>query len=244
MLCLMRTSQVRLLLMPVVMGVIFAFAFPNRDSDVAQRIALMALVMAGFLILLGSRSFRSDLRSDMTHLPMLKSLPLRGIDLVAAEVASGALPLASVQLLLLVVADVAMAASARHPALLPVDVGVGALVAAPVALLGINGAMFTIFNGTAVLFPGWVRLGPTAAAGVEAMGQNLLSTVGSLLTLVLLLILPVAAGGAVFFLWRNHAGLAVALAGNAAGLVLLVETWAILMGLGRAFDRAEPIVTA
>jgi ABC-2 type transport system permease protein len=239
-LCLMRTSQLRLLLMPVTLGVVVAFAMPGGEGDAAQRIALMATVMAGFLLLLGSRSFRSDLRSDMTHLPLLKSLPLRGTDLVLAEVASGALPLAAAQFVLLLVAELALNSSVRHSVRVPADVALGALVAAPVLLLAVNGAMFTIFNGTAVLFPAWVRLGPAAATGIEAMGQNLLATVGSMVVLGVLLILPAAAGGAVFFLWRVHAGLAFALAGNAGGAVLLLETYGILARLGRAFDRAEP----
>ena len=197
-------------------------------------------MMTAFLILLGSRSLRNDLRSDMTHLALLKSLPLRGADVVLAEVASGALPMAAVQFVLLVVASVAFALDAGELLQIPPDVWVGMLVASPVALLALNATMFTIVNGTAMLFPAWVRLGPSGPAGVEAMGQNLLATFGSMLALAVLLVLPVLAGGVVFLLWRTHAGLAIGVAGVTGGVLLALESYAIVRVLGRAFDRAEP----
>ena len=49
-------------------------------------------------------------------------------------------------------------------------------------MLALNGALLTIQNGIAVLFPAWIRLGPAVSTGVEALGQNVLATVANLFT--------------------------------------------------------------
>ena len=50
------------------------------------------------LIVFGGRLIRNDLRQDMQHLPLLKTLPIAPGDLMLAEVASGALPMAALQI--------------------------------------------------------------------------------------------------------------------------------------------------
>ena len=87
-LCLFRTAQLRQLLGPVVIAFLVSFVFAGRARDPAQNVALVAALLALVLLLFGGRSIRNDLRSDMLHLPLLKSLPLRGVDIVTAEIAS------------------------------------------------------------------------------------------------------------------------------------------------------------
>jgi ABC-2 type transport system permease protein len=237
--CLMRTSQLRTLLAPVMVAFVAGIALAGRIGDVAQNIALVASLLAVMLLLFGGRALRNDLRSDMLHLPMLKSLPLSGTEMVLAQVASGAVPMAAAQFVLVAIAEAALAAS-HGTFQLSVELRLALLVAAPVALLALNVAMFTILNGTAVLFPGWLRLGPAGPAGVEAMGSNVIATFGTMLVLLLLLVLPAAAGGAILALLSAHIAVASALAGIVGSLVLAAESYGLILGMGRAFDRAEP----
>jgi ABC-2 type transport system permease protein len=239
MICLMRTSQFRTLLAPVTVSFIAAFAFAGRLGDAAMNIAVIASLMAMVLLLFGGRSLRNDLRGDMLHLPMLKSLPLSAPDLVVAEVVSGALPMAAAQFLLLVIAEVALMAS-RSELHLSGGLRAGVLIGSPVALIALNVAMFTLLNGAAVLFPAWTRLGPTGAAGIEAMGSNVLSMVGMLLGLVILLILPAAAVGLVLTLLRSQMALAVALGCIIGGVALGAESYALIRGVAGQFAKAEP----
>jgi hypothetical protein len=77
---------------------------------------------------------------------------LPGRDIILAEVASSATPTAVMQLLLVAVGLLAMSYVDRSP--LTADLRVAVLLAAPLFLLGLNFANFTIHNGLALLF--WV----------------------------------------------------------------------------------------
>jgi hypothetical protein len=237
--CLLRTSQFRQLLGPVMIALIGSFVWAGRVGDPAQNVALLAALLAVVLLLFGGRAIRNDLRSDMLHLPLLKTLPLSASELVLAEIASGAVPMAATQFVLLAIAEVALAAS-RNAFHIPVELRAGLIAGAPAALVALNFAMFTILNGTAVLFPGWTRLGTVGAAGVEALGSNVIATFGTLVLLALLLVVPLAAGAVVFNVLSAHIGLATAFAGIAGALALGLESYFLLRGVGRAFARAEP----
>ncbi|HVT40042.1 MAG TPA: putative ABC exporter domain-containing protein, partial [Gemmatimonadaceae bacterium] len=232
-LCLLRTSQFRQLLGPVMIALIASFVWSGRVGDPARNVALIAGLLALVLLLFGGRSIRNDLRSDMLHLPLLKTLPLSSSELVLAEVASGAVPMAATQFVLLAIAEVALAMS-RGAIHIPGQLRAALIVVALPALLALNFAMFTILNGTAVLFPGWTRLGTAGAAGVEAMGSNVIATFGTLVLLALLLLVPVAGTAVAFNLLSAHVGLATAVAGMTGALALGVECYFLLRGVGRS----------
>jgi O-antigen/teichoic acid export membrane protein len=63
-----------------------------------------------------------------------------------------------------------------------------------------------IQNAAALLFPGWVRLSADPR-GVEAMGQNMMSTVASFLLLLVGLVLPTIGALAVLVAFRPLLGL-------------------------------------
>jgi hypothetical protein len=238
-LALLRTFQAGALLRLLIIAVLVSVAFAWTTGDAARIVAIMSLVIASVLLVFGSRFIRNDLRSDMLHLPFLKSLPIRGAELVLAEVASGAVPMAIVQFLLVAIAGGALAMSSGTIGV-PAGVLTGVLAASPIWLIALNGAMFTVHNGTAVLFPAWIQLGPAGPGGVEVMGQALIATFGSMLALVLLLVIPIVLGAAGFYVLRTSPAAAVVVASAAGGIVLALESYAMIIGLGRAFERAEP----
>jgi hypothetical protein len=184
-------------------------------------------------------TIRNDLRSDMLHLPFLKSLPLAGADLVLAEVASGAILMAAVQFVLLAIAGVAFALSSGTIPI-PAAVRAGVLLASPVTLLALDGAICTILNGTAVLFPAWIRLGPAGPGGIEMMGQTMLSMIASLFAFILLLLIPVAVGAAAWFALSTNIAVAVTIACVLGAIALASESYGMILVLGHAFERAEP----
>jgi hypothetical protein len=223
------------------MGLVMGFAFSGGGvrREPAQVVMISALILIALLLLLGGRMIRNDLRHDMLNLPLLKSLPVSGGELVLAEVASAALPLAAAQVLLLIVAYAASLFVTTQAVAAPMRFAL--LVSGPFALLAINAALLTIHNGIAVLFPSWIRLGPTVSGGVEALGQNALSFIGSILTLGLGLLVPTFAAGVVYSVLRDQQAFAAAAAVVTGAVVLGAETYAVVLGLGRAFDRSEPL---
>jgi hypothetical protein len=141
---------------------------------------------------------------------------------------------------LLLVAAGLLAMSFISTKTLDTDVRIGALIAAPVFLLGLNFANFTIHNGLALLFPGWIRLGEAGAAGVEAMGQAMLTSFITLFMLAVLLILPALIAGIVYLVLHWPTVGAIAVTGLVAGVALTVEGYLLAGALGGSLDRLEP----
>jgi hypothetical protein len=238
-LALARTGGLRAAIFLAAMLALVSSGISTLRRDGGSSGAALAPV-AVFIVLtlvMGPRVLRNDLRQDLLSLSLLKSYPLRGSRLIAAELASPALTLTALQFAMVVMAV------ALLPPELRAKTGAARLVAlvalAPFVLGTLNATSLAIQNGAALMFPAWVRLGPDAG-GVEAIGQNLLFVVGTLLTLVLALVLPVVAGSAAFaaggFLLGNLAAATALAAGTA---VLAGEVAWIVLRLGRLFERTE-----
>jgi hypothetical protein len=241
MLCLRRTARPQVLIGPMVMAIAIGVATAASNSDPGLVVATCALAFAALLVLFGGRLIRNDLRHDMQHLPLLKTLPVPPGQIVLAEVASAALPMAALQMALVLVAYVAAFASSSDP--LGREGRLAVLIAAPFVVTSLSGALLTIQNGTAVLFPAWIRLGPTVTTGVEALGQNLLATAASLVSLAIALIIPGLLALGIAHALGAPGPLTLALVAIVAAVLLGAETYAAIGLLGGALGRAEPLQT-
>jgi hypothetical protein len=242
MLCLRRTAQLRVFVGPLAIAIALGVATSSAGADGAEILAASALAFAGMLLVFGGRLIRNDLRHDMQHLPLIKSLPVAPADVVLAEVASSSLPMAVMQFVLVAFAYVAAQASPNDP--FGSDVRLAILVASPVALVALNGALLTIQNGTAVLFPEWIRLGPVVSTGVEALGQNVLAMLANLISLGVGLILPLGLAFGITSLVSSFRPGPLAFAAIFASALLIAETYVAIRAIGRALGRAEPAQTA
>jgi hypothetical protein len=215
----------------------------GADADSLAAFSMMPLVtIFGMSITVGPRTMRNDLRQDLTTLPLLKTYPLPSAQIMLAEMAAPALALTAFQMALLLVALLTMPEALRENLR---DVPVALVLAlAPAALGALNAASLAIQNATVMLFPGWVKLGP-GDGGLEAIGQNLLVTVGQVLVLVVGL-LPAAGVAGVVFLLVNSLGTTVALAAAVltASAILLAGVVLLALALGAAFERTEPSAVA
>jgi len=241
MLCLRRTVQLRLFVGPLAMAIAFGAAVASAGGDTAGFVSVTAGTFALMMVVFGGRLIRNDLRHDMLHLPMLKSLPVASSHVIFAEVASAALPMAALQLVLVLISYFGSLFASRQP--IPGSIRLAVVVASPIAVLALNGALITVQNGMAVLFPAWVRLGSGVSTGVEALGQNVLAMMANLVTLGIALIPPmIVAYTSVLFLNASR-GLSLAFVLVVASLVLAIETYAAMRFLGRALNRVEPLQT-
>jgi hypothetical protein len=243
MLALKRQFSLGAMGRPLIIAIVFAAAGMKAVHDPAHIVAIAAAYVAGMLVISGGQVMRNDLRSDMLHLPLLKTLPLRGSDIVLAEVASSTLPLAAIQVVLIGVAGIAEGV-ARTPSPIPLTIRTGILIAAPIVVIAIDAAMLSVTNGMAVLFPGWMRLGPTGAAGFEVIGQVMLSMFAMFFGFVLLMALPAAAGIAAYLVLGGTPFVATIAAGLAGSVIVGLEVYAMVLVLGRAFEKAEPAQVA
>ncbi|HKW11632.1 MAG TPA: putative ABC exporter domain-containing protein [Gemmatimonadaceae bacterium] len=236
-LLLMRTGRIGSIIGLAVMAIVLSLpAVGERGLD-ARFFAIVALMMVGLLIVLGSRVLQNDFRQDADHLATLKTLPLPGAQLVGAEVFSSALPISVLQILLVFVAYTITLGDGDLPLTLSTRTAV--LLMSPLMLLSINATTVTIQNAAALLFPGWIRATPVVGGGIEVMGQGILATGMLLITFVVALLPALLVSSAIW--WAlNPLPNAWLVAIAVAAVVLLGETWWAIRGLGRRFERLEP----
>lgn len=240
-----RTSGRGAVVIPLAIMTTAIVLMVSSSGEVALATVMgsVALAMAAFSVFVGPRFVRLDLRQDLMHLRLLRTYPIEGSALVAAEVAGSTLVLTITQMLFLIFAHVILLA---QPAF-DIDVGVRwvMLFIAPVALLIINAASVTIQNGAALLFPAWVKIGTARTGGVEVLGQSILTMLASLIALALALLPPAIMGVAAFagiqFIFED-AFLAAAIGATVLGLAALAfEVGMAMTLLGEVFERGEMV---
>ena len=235
-----RTRQLRKIGLGLLLAgaVVTALSF-QPDPMMAAIAGWFAITWAGAMIVIGPQWVRNDLRGDLLKLDLLRSYPLRGWSVVAAEVSASALVLTVIQLCLLIIGYLAFLGDELLEPDLP---GRTLLLLGAVAFLpGMNLLGMLIQNGAALLFPAWIRLGSGRPGGVEALGQNLLMMIVFVTLLAVLLLLPLVIGGGAFLLLRGVVGewaalpAAVLILGTIAFEAALLVEW-----LGRIFERIDP----
>jgi ABC-2 type transport system permease protein len=232
-----NVSPGALLRLPILIFGVAAFV-GWKSGNMTQIVSVTAFVMAIMMPLLIIQVLRNDLRTDMMNLPLLKSMPLAGGDLVLAEVASGAVAMFVVQIVLFGIAGTALYLrpdTLHHPAIVA-----GIAFAMPVTLFSLDIAICTILNGSAVIFPGWIRLGAAGSGGVEVMGQAILSMIASVLVFALMILIPTGVSAGIWYALRSWPTLATTIACVFGAAVLGAESYFIMQALGAAFERAEP----
>jgi hypothetical protein len=221
-------------LLPVL--VLSAILGTSRRAVVA--VPFLAL-LAAFLTLTGPYVVRNDLRHDLPRMAVLKTWPIPGWSLLLGELLAPALVL-SVAIWFAIA--VILALSSRLPSgwldpVARVFLAAFAALAAPALIVG----QLIVQNATAILFPAWVPTGSARPRGIEAMGQNLLTFAGTLLTLVVGLVPALLVSGVIGVVSYRFLGWPGLLpAGAAFALTLLAEAALAVALLGSVLDRTEP----
>ncbi len=206
--------------------------------------ALLALtgVWGMMLLVLGPSWTRFDLRLDLRDLTSIRTMPLSGRAIVTAEIVGVAL-LHALTIFAFLAVPVLFAlfdATLRADLLELVGAPLPALLTALLVVPTINLLTFTIQNGLALLYPGWVQLG-TDRRGFEAMGQTMLTAGLTLVGGAVALVFPIALGVAIGFIARAWIGAwSAPLAAAIALAVLLAEVVPLWFALGTVLDRTEP----
>ena len=236
-----RTASSPLITIMVIMIANVTFFAFGTGQGLATTIALFAGVFAALSIIAGARFIRNDLRQDLLNVRLLRTYPLSGAALVGAEIASATIVLTAMQVALLLLAHVALISA--PPEWASPELRTGILLASPVALFILNAATVTIQNAAALVFPAWVHLGMERTTGIEALGQNILTTVASLIVFVLGLVPPAIAGFlavvGVRALWAGADIAAFAIGGTFALAALALEVGFAVMMLGDLFERGD-----
>ena len=207
-------------------------------TDTRRVVGPLALTLAVLLTVAGPSAFRMDLRMDLPKLDLLRAMPLTGRQVVGAELAASALSVGGFQLALLGAALVlgpGVEASRLGDWWWPGGLGLAVLLPS-MSLAGLF-----VQNAAVVLFPAWVPADTgERARGIEAMGQRLLTMVGSLVVMLVGLVPAAVVGMLVGLPLSSVLGpWALPLAGLASAGVLVGEVWLGVIALGRAFERLD-----
>jgi putative ABC exporter len=233
-----RSRRARAILLVVLVAcAAAAIASVNHAASVTL-IGTLAATWGGLSLLMGPQWIRNDLRTDLARLELLRSFPVRGAEIVAAEAAAAAAVLTCVQWMFAVFAYCAYL-GATLPGFTLATRTIG-LAAALLALPAVNFAGFLIQNGAALAYPAWVRVGPARAAGIETLGQNVLSMLVYAIALLLMLALPLGAAAGLGLLLRPFLHWLALVPAMLAGLALLgAECFVLVRALGALFERLD-----
>jgi hypothetical protein len=218
---------------------IVVLAFVIGLKRTAGSFAPLVLMVALFLTVMGPYMVRNDLRTDLPRLPVLKTWPITGRELLVGELMAPAFVL-SVGVWFLIAVAFALSPSwegGPRDALGRALLAISASLLAPLLIAG----QLIVQNAAVVLFPGWIATGGARARGIEAMGQNMLMFAGTLLALVVgVLPATAVAGGLGFLLYTLIGWPGVLPATILFAAVLIVEAGVVLVWLGRVLERTDP----
>jgi hypothetical protein len=195
----------------------------------------MALGYGAMVSLMGPLRIRHDFRFDLQKIELLRTLPVGGTDLAAAEIMTSSIVVSLLQLIL-VGAGVGLliyGGILKHTHYV-------ALAAGPALLLlfAINATMVTVHNVVAVIYPAW----KSKPGGIEMFGVAIITMILGLVVLALSLIGPsIVALVAVVGMgaqWGRHAYIPAA-AGLVAGTYMQLAL--LVVWLGRVYDRMDPV---
>lgn len=211
----------------------------TRNDTVAEVTGWLAAIWAAALVAIGPQWIRNDLRGDLLKFDLLRSYPTRGRTIVAAEIMSSTLVLTLIELSLLGFAYLALlGATIVKPNL---EMRTAILVGAVFCLPVVNFMSMLIQNAAALLYPDWVHLGVGRPGGVEALGQNMLALIASVVLLAVTLVVPLGLAGVVVALLQPVIGAWCAIPAAAVGIVAAAAEAAFAIDwLGNVFDRTDP----
>lgn len=237
----LRISSPWLLIMAVCALYFLGQSYSSSEPAVRLTLAMLALILAALFPFLGSTVFTQDMRLDLPRIELLKSYPIAGERLVAAEIAGPLTFVAVVEVMMLSVAAIVARAADLPRALkflaTPEFVVIALLLATPVCA-----AQLLIRNAVPILLPGWAMRAPDEQRGFIVLGQRLLMLAGNLLVLLFVL-LPAACivvpGLLMAKFWFGGSVPVVALTTVLATALLFFEVWLGIRFLGRQFEKID-----
>ena len=215
-----RAVMMLLLVLCVALGPVLYAAGASGEGDT---VALMVSIVFSMNTLFAN-ALRFDFRGDLNHFEVLKSLPVRPVAIVVAQLTAPTLVLTLCQMALLLGAAVFL------------HIEAGVLIAAAAIMAPLNALVFAIENLLFLWFPAQIW----AASPGDVQGSARRMTVFLAKALILLLACTLAAtvGLAAWIV----AGKSIAAFVVATASILALETIALLPPMVVAFRRFDPSI--
>jgi ABC-2 type transport system permease protein len=247
----MRNSLTWVVILVMTMVIMFGMAFWSvlwtHEREMYIVFGGLLVFIAGFFPLLGPNIFANDLRLDMPRIEVLKSYPISGERLVAAEIAA---PLAVISILEMMFASsasllIALGAHALDEKANPWLRMAGTpqfIVTVLLLTIPVCAIQLLIRNAGPVLFPGWVLRSKDEPRGFVMTGQRLVALAGNIVILAVALIpAAIVFAPSLWLAYKFFSGNAafVAVATMPAVAVLVAEFWLGVKALGAQFENLD-----
>jgi hypothetical protein len=203
----------------------------------AAAFSTFALVVAVFIVFFGPQIMLADLRTDLRHLELLKTWPVRPADVVRGELLwPGTVVTFFGWLALACGAAFSGPAFPRWSATWRLSVAAALMLLVPALVF----AQYVVQNAAVVLFPAWVPLDNERPRGLDAMGQRLILMAGVVVAVALAMAPGAMTGAVVWFALYRFVGIASLVPAAAACLaVVAVEVVVVTEVLGLAYERVD-----
>ena len=236
-----RISGVFVLL--IVLAVLAAFGgmFWMNDPNLFMLWGSIMLTLAAVMALGGPMMFRYDLRMDLRRLEVIKSYPIAGPRLVAAEIAAPTAMIVAIQSALLITAVVLLRGAGSKSLFVARIASPEGVIAALLVLIPIVAIQLLIQNAVVIFFPAWASQSREESRGFAPFGQRLVLMAAHLLTLGLALLPAAALFLPAIWIARQMTdfGAAVAIAICPAVAVLVAEIYMAVQFLGSHFESID-----
>jgi len=227
----------------IAMAALFAAVFSLRiffPHGAAVTMPIFFIMTAVALPFIGPAIFANDLRLDLSRFEMLKSYPLAGERIVAAEMAA---PLAMISLFEIAALICFLLTSAKtFQGPLELVNSTQAAICALIATVPLCALQLLIRNAAPVLFPAWSTRPKEDVRGFAVGGQRLLLLIANAFVLFVALV-PAAIVFVPSIIAAQHffAGspISYALMTIPAVAVIAVEVWLGIRFLGGRFDELD-----
>ncbi|HWW86773.1 MAG TPA: putative ABC exporter domain-containing protein [Vicinamibacterales bacterium] len=197
----------------------------------------VAMATSGFLMVLGPQVVRTDLRGDLRHIDLLKTWPVRSASVIRGEMLWPATMVTCGSWLGIVCATMFSEAAFPQVSLVTrLAAAAGAMLVAPALVF----AQYLVQNSAAVFFPAWIAVGDQRPRGLEAMGQRLIMLSGVMVTMLLMFVPGVIAGGVLWLVFERIIGTAVVVpAAAVCSAIVLAEVVVGSEALAPAYERLD-----
>jgi ABC-2 type transport system permease protein len=238
---LMRNSIAWVVVFAAIMAFMLGLSLWAHETTTYTAIGTMLLFMSCFFPLMGPNVFSNDLRLDMPRLEVLKSYPITGERLIAAEIAAPLLVISILEMLFATSASIliGMGAAGKFTKYVATP---QFIVAVLLLTLPVCAVQLVIRNSIPVLFPAWAMRSKDEPRGFVMMGQRLVTMAGNIFVLgVALIPAAIVFLPSLFIAYRFFAGnpAFVAVATMPAVAVLLAEVWMGIKALGAQFEQLD-----
>jgi len=238
---LMRNSIAWVVVFASLLAFMLALSLWAHETTTYTVIGSMLIFLACFFPLMGPNVFTNDLRLDMPRLEVLKSYPITGERLIAAEIAAPLLVISILEMVFATSASIMIGMGEVHKytkyVATPQFIVIVLLLTLPVCAI-----QLLIRNAIPVLFPAWAMRSKDEPRGFVAMGQRIVTLAGNLFVLAVAMI-PAAIVflPSVWIAFKFFSGspALVAVATMPAVAVILAEAWFGVKALGAQFEQLD-----